>query len=544
MMHSSRDDTMAGDTLAGSGIGLHGRLGPGYDTVLTAPALNLLAELHRRFEPTRQKLLAARRERQARFDAGELPDFRADTRAIRAGDWRVAPIPAALQDRRVEITGPVERKMIINALNSSAKVFMADFEDSNSPTWANTVEGQIHLRDAVAGTIEFTAENGKHYALKPDASTVLMVRPRGWHLPEKHLRIDGQPISGGLFDLALFALHNAQRLHARDRGPYFYLPKLQAMEEAALWDEVLAFLEVRLALPIGTMKVTLLIETLPAVFEMDEILHALKGRITGLNCGRWDYIFSYLKTFRRHRDRVLPERGQIHMGVPFLKTYSELLIRTCHRRGAHAMGGMAAQIPISGDPIANEEALARVRLDKEREAKAGHDGTWVAHPGLIPVAQGVFDQHMPTAHQQHVLRDDVAARSESELRTALIAPSPGAITHAGFLNNLDVCVRYLAAWLDGLGCVPIHHLMEDAATAEISRAQLWQWLHVGGQQLDDGTAIDFTLFDALLASVEERLPGSGLPGQTRIAEAAQMLGEMIHAEDLAEFLTLPAYERL
>ena len=544
MMHSSRDDTMAGDTLAGSGIGLHGRLGPGYDTVLTAPALNLLAELHRRFEPTRQKLLAARRERQARFDAGELPDFRADTRAIRTGDWRVAPIPEALQDRRVEITGPVERKMIINALNSSAKVFMADFEDSNSPTWDNTIEGQIHLRDAVAGTIEFTAENGKHYALKPDATTVLIVRPRGWHLPEKHLRIDGQPISGALFDLALFALHNAQTLAAKGLGPFYYLPKLQSHHEAALWDEVMSYLEVHLRLPIGSMKATVLIETLPAVFEMDEILHALKGRIAGLNCGRWDYIFSYLKTFRRHRDRVLPERGQINMGVPFLKTYSELLIRTCHRRGAHAMGGMAAQIPISGDPIANEEALARVRLDKEREAKAGHDGTWVAHPGLIPVAQGVFDQHMPTSNQQHVLREDVAARSEDELREALLAPSPGTITRAGLLNNLDVCVRYLAAWLDGLGCVPIHHLMEDAATAEISRAQLWQWLHVGGQQLDDGTPIDFTLFDALLASVQQRLPSSGLPGQQRIAEAAQMLGEMIHAEELAEFLTLPAYERL
>ena len=546
MMHSSRDDdTMAADTLAGSGIGLHGALRPGYDTVLTAPALNLLADLHRRFEPTRQKLLAARRERQARFDAGERPDFREDTRAIRAGDWRVAPLPAALQDRRVEITGPVERKMIINALNSSAKVFMADFEDSNSPTWANCVEGQIHLRDAVAGSIAFTAsDTGKHYALKPEATCVLMVRPRGWHLAEKHLRIDGQPISGGLFDLALFALHNAQTLHARDRGPYFYLPKLQAMEEAALWDEVLAFLEVRLGLPIGTMKVTVLIETLPAAFEMDEILHALKGRIAGLNCGRWDYIFSYLKTFRRHRDRVLPERAQIHMGVPFLKTYSELLIRTCHRRGAHAMGGMAAQIPIAGDPIANEEALARVRVDKEREARAGHDGTWVAHPGLIPVAQDVFDRIMPTPHQQSVLREDVGARSDADLRDALLTPSTGSITRAGLLNNLDVCVRYVAAWLDGLGCVPIHHLMEDAATAEISRAQLWQWLHVGGQQLDDGTPLDFALFDELLAGVSERLPSSGLPGQARIAEAAQLLSEMIHAEELAEFLTLPVYERL
>jgi malate synthase len=550
MMHSSKDQLMAGDSLAGSGIGLHGAFAPGYDTVLTPEALLLLADLHRRFEPARQTLLAARRERQARFDAGELPGFREDTRAIRAGDWRVAPIPAALQDRRVEITGPVERKMIINALNSGAKVFMADFEDSSSPTWAAMVEGQVHLRDAVAGTLAFTAAPladgtpGKHYALHADATAVLVVRPRGWHLPEKHLRIDGAPMSASLFDLGLFALHNARALHARDRGPYFYLPKLQAMEEAALWDEVMAFLEVRLALPIGTMKATVLIETLPAAFEMDEILHALRGRIAGLNCGRWDYIFSYIKTFRRHRDRILPERGQITMAVGFLRTYSELLIHTCHRRGAHAMGGMAAQIPIANDPIANEEALARVRLDKEREAKAGHDGTWVAHPGLIPVAQAVFDQHMPTPHQHHVVREDVAARGEAALREALIAPSAGCITRAGFTNNIDVCVRYLAAWLDGLGCVPIHHLMEDAATAEISRAQLWQWLHADRTRLDDGNAVDFALFDGLLASVSERLPKHGMPGQARIAEAAAMLGRMTHAKELEEFLTLPAYERL
>jgi malate synthase len=545
-MQVSGERHMAADTLAGSGIGLHGAMAPGYETVLTPEALLLLAELHRRFDPVRQKLLEARQQRQRRFDTGELPDFRADTRAIREGDWRVAPIPAALQDRRVEITGPVERKMIINALNSDARVFMADFEDSSSPTWPTMMEGQIHLRDAVAGTIGFTAENGKRYALKPDAHTVLVVRPRGWHLPEKHLRIDGTPISGSLFDLALFALHNATALHARDRGPYFYLPKLQAMEEAQLWDDVMAFLEVRIGLPIGTMKATVLIETLPAVFEMDEILHALRGRIAGLNCGRWDYIFSYIKTFRKHRDRVLPERAQINMGVPFLKAYSELLIRTCHRRGAHAMGGMAAQIPIAADPIANEEALTRVRLDKEREARAGHDGTWVAHPGLIPIAQRVFDAAMPTPHQQHVTRDDVVAD-----RDTLIMPSSGGITRAGFLNNLDVCVRYLAAWLDGLGCVPIHHLMEDAATAEIGRAQLWQWLHYADDspgstplRLDDGAAIDVALFDAMLATVGERLPKEGLPGQQRIAEAAALLGELTHAAELAEFLTLPAYERL
>jgi malate synthase len=517
-------------------------LSPAQAAILTPAALDLLAELHRRFDPTRRALLAARQARQARFDAGDRPGFRADTRAIRESDWKVAAIPPALQDRRVEITGPVERKMIVNALNSGAKVFMADFEDSTSPTWANVLDGQVHLRDAVAGTIDFTADTGKHYALRPDATTVLVVRPRGWHLPEKHLHIDGAPVSGSLFDLALFALHNAATLAARDRGPYFYLPKLQAMEEAALWDEVMAFLEVRLGLGIGTMKATVLIETLPAAFEMDEILHALRGRIAGLNCGRWDYIFSYLKTFRRHADRVLPERAQVNMGVPFLKTYSELLIHTCHRRGAHAMGGMAAQIPIPSDPIANEEALARVRLDKEREAKAGHDGTWVAHPGLIPIARQVFDTFMPGPHQHAVMRDDVAARGEAALQALLVTPSPGSITRAGFLNNIDVCVRYLAAWLDGMGCVPIHNLMEDAATAEISRAQLWQWLHHAGAtplRLDDGTALDVALFDAALAGVAQRVPA-----HPRLADATALLGELTHATELAEFLTLPAYEYL
>ena len=527
------------DASTHSGIALTGPAVSGADSFLTPGALHLLAELHRRFEPTRQALLDARQARQSRFDAGELPDFRADTRNIREADWRVAPIPAALQDRRVEITGPVDRKMIINALNSSAKVFMADFEDSSSPTWAAMIEGQINLRDAVTGSIEFTGDNGKQYALRDDAKTVLIVRPRGWHLPEKHLTIDGAPMSGSLFDLALFAFHNATTLHAKDRGPYFYLPKLQAMEEAALWDEVMAFLEVRLNLPIGTMKATVLIETLPAVFEMDEILHALRGRIVGLNCGRWDYIFSYIKTFRRHADRVLPERSQINMTVPFLNLYSELLIKTCHRRGAHAMGGMAAQIPISGDAAANDAAMARVRNDKIREAKNGHDGTWVAHPGLVPIAQGVFDEFMPAPNQQNVSRTDVIAD-----RDILIAPSTGTISRAGFLNNIDICVRYLAAWLDGLGCVPIHHLMEDAATAEISRAQLWQWLHVGGQVLEDGAAIDFALFDDAIAGVPARLPSAGMPGQARVGEATSLLSELTHADTLADFLTLPAYERL
>ena len=512
----------------------------GVEQIVSDQALELLAELHQRFEPSRRQRLVEREGRQTRFDAGELPDFRTDTAHIRDADWRVSPVPAALQDRRVEITGPVDRKMIINALNSDARVFMADFEDSTSPTWGNLIDGQINLRDAVAGDISLTAENGKQYALRDDADTVLIVRPRGWHLDEKHVLVDGEPVSGGIFDLALFALHNAAVLHARDRGPYFYLPKLQSMEEAALWEEVMAFIEVRLGLPLGCMKATVLIETLPAVFEMDEILHALRGRIVGLNCGRWDYIFSYIKTFRRHADRVLPERGQVPMTSPFLAAYSELLIKTCHRRGAHAMGGMAAQIPISGDAEANEAAMARVRADKLREASAGHDGTWVAHPGLIPIAQTIFDKHMPTANQvESAPRSDV-----SVTRDQLIVAPTGTITGDGFRNNIDVCVRYLAAWLDGFGCVPIHHLMEDAATAEISRSQLWQWLHVGGQQLDDGTAIDFALFDRTLAGATERLPTSGLPGQSRIAEAVAMLAELTHADTLVDFITLPAYERL
>ena len=513
--------------------------GPDAPALLTADALALLAELHRRFEPPRQRLLAARRERQAAIDAGALPDFRPDTRAIREGDWTVAPLPLRLTDRRVEITGPVDRRMIVNALNSGARVFMADFEDSTAPSWANLIEGQQNLHDAVRRAIDFTAANGKRYALQSDGLATLMVRPRGWHLPEKHLLVDGERISGALFDAGLFLHHNAQLLAERDEGPYLYLPKLEACEEAALWDEVLAFLEVRAGLPIGSTKVTVLVETLPAVFQMHEILHALRGRISGLNCGRWDYIFSYLKTFRRDPRRVLPERGQVGMTVPFLKAYSELLIQTCHRRGALAMGGMAAQIPIAGDPLANEEALARVRADKLREATAGHDGTWVAHPGLIPLAMAVFDAKMPTPNQLHVTRADVRAD-----RDTLIAPSVGSITRAGFLANIDVCVRYLAAWLDAQGCVPLNHLMEDAATAEIARAQLWQWTHCGHARLDDGTPITLALFDAALDDVNARLPPDALPGRDRIAEAADLLRSFTHDDTLADFLTLAAYERL
>ena len=518
----------------------------GQDALLPPALLALLVSLHRANEPERQARLAARRQRQAYFDAGGLPDFREDTRAIRESEWTVAPLPAALQDRRVEITGPVDPKMVINALNSGAKVFMADFEDSTSPTWQNLLTGQRALIGAVKGDLSFTAPAvdgtpGKHYTLKPrDEQAVLLVRPRGWHLDEKHVRVDGAPIAGGLFDVAVFAFHNARALMSQDRGPFFYLPKLQSMEEAALWETALSHIEAALGLPHGQMKVTVLIETLPAVFEMHEILHALRERIVGLNCGRWDYIFSYLKTFRRHPDKVLPERGQVTMTQPFLKAYSELLIQTCHQRGAHAMGGMAAQIPISHDEAANEQALARVRADKLREVTAGHDGTWVAHPALIPIARAIFDEHMPQPHQHAVLREDVLVT-----RDDLIRPSFGTITRAGFEGNVEVCVRYLAAWLDGNGCVPIHWLMEDAATAEISRTQLWQWLHADNLHLADGTLIDFSLLERALLNLPTRLGDlAGMPGASRIGEAIALLDQLSHAEELAEFLTLPAYELL
>ncbi|MEO8997655.1 MAG: malate synthase A [Rhodanobacter sp.] len=520
-----------------------------YKSILTPAALRFLAQLHRRFDATRQRLLQARRQRQAGYDAGVLPDFRADTAVIRESDWRVAAIPLALQDRRVEITGPVERKMIINALNSGAKVFMADFEDSSAPTFANQLDGQLNLRDAVNGTIEFTTPEGKPYHVNANPA-VLVVRPRGWHLVDKHFSVDGEPMAGTLVDFGLFVFHNARALQARDRGPYFYLPKLEAMEEAALWDEVMALAESELNLPTGCMKATVLIETLPAAFQMHEILHALRGRIVGLNCGRWDYIFSYLKTLRGHRDRLLPERGQVLMTVPFLKAYSELLIQTCHRRGAFAMGGMAAQIPIKGDDAANEAALAKVRADKLREVQAGHDGTWVAHPALVPVAQQIFDEYMPSPNQLDVMRRDVQVSREQ-----LLAAPNGTISRAGFDNNVEVCLRYTAAWLGGLGCVPIHHLMEDAATAEIARAQLWQWLHhadipadgtSAGAALEfpDHAPIDFALFDHALAAHAHRLRDSQHPGAARAEAAATLLRAMTHADTLGDFLTVPAYDQL
>ncbi len=515
-------------------ITINGPMHAGRDRILSEPALEFLAGLHHRFDARCLALLARRRERQQGYDAGHLPDFRVDTRAIREGDWTVAAIPAALRDRRVEITGPVERKMVINALNSGARVFMADFEDSNAPTFANVIDGQTNLRDAVDGSITFANPDGRTYRLGDDPA-VLIVRPRGWHLPEPHLTIDGHPLSGALVDFGLFAFHNARALHARDRGPYFYLPKLECMEEAELWDEVMCWAEAELELPEGCMKATVLIETLPAAFEMDEILYALRKRVVGLNCGRWDYIFSYIKTCRADRSRVLPERGQVGMTVPFLRAYSQLLIRTCHRRGAFAMGGMAAQIPIKGDEAANAAALDKVRADKLREVRDGHDGTWVAHPALVAVAMDIFDADMPGPNQlDRPLAEATIGRDQ------LLAPCSGSITREGFDNNVEVALRYTAAWLDGLGCVPIHHLMEDAATAEIARAQLWQWLHHDGLEFTDHAPIDMALFDRTLASHVHRLRGTDIPGGTRIDDAAALLAELTRAGTLADFLTLPA----
>lgn len=513
--------------------------------LLPTEALALLADLHRTFEPARQQQLQARLQRQAGFDAGALPDFRAETRQIRDTDWRVAALPAALRDRRVEITGPIDPKMVINALNSGANCFMADFEDSTSPTWDNLLTGQRALREAVAGTLTFESAAGKRYALKPVAEqAALIVRPRGWHLDEKHVQVDGEAMSASLFDVGVFAFHNAHALVARDRGPYLYLPKLQSMEEAALWQQALSHIEQALGLADGQIKVTVLIETLPAAFEMDEILHALRNRIVGLNCGRWDYIFSYLKTFRRQRDKVLPERGQVTMTQPFLRAYSDLLIQTCHRRGAHAMGGMAAQIPISGDAAANDAAMARVRADKLREVTAGHDGTWVAHPALIPIARQIFDERMHGAHQHGITRDEVIVT-----RDDLIEPPLGTISRGGFDGNVEVCVRYLAAWLAGNGCVPIHGMMEDAATAEIARAQLWQWLHYADDgaeplHLHDGTAIDEALFHRALLGLPARLAAQSIPGAAHVRDAIALLEDLTWRDTLVDFLTLPAYDRI
>ena len=447
-----------------------GAMEPGFEEILSAEAMAFVAELTERFGPRVEALLTRRRQRQQEINEGNFPDFLAATRQVRADDWRVAAIPDDLQDRRVEITGPTDRKMVINALNSGAKVFMADCEDSLTPTWHNVIQGQINLRDAVRHEIEFTSPEGKQYRLKDDPA-VLIVRPRGWHLYEKHILLDGQRVPGAFVDFGLYLFHNAKAALDRGTGPYFYLPKLESHQEAQLWNEVFEFSESRLGLSHGTIKCTILIETILAAFEIDEILYALKDYIVGLNCGRWDYIFSFIKKFHRYPEFVLPERDKVGMTTHFLRSYSQLVIKTCHRRGALAIGGMAAQIPIKGDEQANEVAIGKVRQDKEREASDGHDGTWVAHPGLVPIALEIFDQHMPGKNQLDRLREDVTVNAAD-----LLAIPPGGISEKGLRHNINVAIRYMAAWLGGNGCVPIYNLMEDAATAEISRAQIWQWI--------------------------------------------------------------------
>lgn len=504
------------------------RVGP------TVEEQGVLTALVRRFRGQVEERLAARAARQARLDAGERLGFLPETRAIREGDWRVAPAPDDLRDRRVEITGPTDRKMMINALNSGASVYMADLEDSTAPTWENLCRGQENLADAVRGTLAFTAPDGREYRLG-ETLAKLMVRPRGWHLWEPRVRVDGRPSPAGLIDAGWFLLRNAREQRARGATPALYLPKLESHLEAALWEEVLTHLEQALDLPRGTVRVTVLIETLPAAFEMDEILFALRDRILGLNCGRWDYLFSFLKVHRADPAFVLPDRGAVGMDRPFLRAYTRRVVETCHRRGAYAIGGMAAQIPIKSDPEANERALAAVRADKEREVAQGHDGTWVAHPGLVGLAREVFDRGMPGPHQLHVRLGDLGDAAELE------RVPEGPKTEAGLRLNARVSVEYLAAWLDGVGCVPIDHRMEDAATAEISRTQLWQWVR-HGVRLDDGRPVTAGLVSAVLdeeaAALARRLPPA------RVAEARALVEDLVRAPELTDFLTLPACEAL
>ena len=499
--------------------------------ILTEPAIAFLNELARAFEPRRQELLQQRKQRQQKLVAGALPDFLPDTEGIRSREWTVAPIPPDLLDRRVEITAPVEPKMIINALNSGAKVFMADFEDSNSPTWQNCIEGQLHLRDAVRRTLRYVSPDGKAYEIGP-APAVLMVRPRGWHLNEKHFEVDGQAISAAFFDFGLFLFHNAAELIERGTGPYFYLPKLESYLEASLWNDVFCFAQEKLEIPRGTIRATVLIETILAAFEMDEILYELREHSAGLNCGRWDYIFSFIKKFRNSPDYMLPDRSRVTMDRHFLKSYVDLLIQTCHRRGIHAMGGMAAQIPIKNDPRANDEALDKVRRDKLREVHAGHDGTWVAHPGLVPVAMEIFDRHMPAPNQIQRRRDDVRVQAAD-----LLAVPEGEITERGLCLNLEVGIQYLNSWLKGSGCVPIHNLMEDAATAEISRAQVWQWLKHGAK-LEDGRKVTMELVASLLAHLR------ATHGSDWTDEAVSLFEKLSYSTEFPDFLTEVAYDYL
>ena len=520
-----------------AGMEITGQVTPEFAGILSPEALAFVAKLHRAFEPRRQELLAKRAARQKEFDAGKLPDFLPETKAIRERDWTISPQPKDMLDRRVEITGPTDRKMVINALNCGASTFMADFEDANCPTWFNMIDGQINIRDAVRRTIAFE-QNGKQYQLN-DRTAVLIPRPRGWHLDEKHVKVDGRVVSGGIFDFALLFFHNASELLSRGSGPYFYLPKMESHLEARLWNDIFTMAEKDVGVPHGSIKATVLIETVVAAFEMDEILWELKDHSAGLNIGRWDYIFSCIKKFRVNKDFCLADRSQVTMTAPFMRAYALTLVKTCHRRGAPAMGGMAAQIPIKNDPAANEAALEKVRQDKLREVTDGCDGTWVAHPGLVPIAKAVFDQHMPTPNQYTKQRPDVSFGAKDLLDFQPEKP----ITEAGLRNNINVGIQYLGAWLAGNGCVPVFNLMEDAATAEISRSQIWQWIRSPKGVLDDGRKVTVELFRDLL---EDELPkvkaylGDAAYAAGKYEQAAKLFDQITTGE-YVEFLTLPAY---
>jgi malate synthase len=528
-----------------AGVQIHptGEMMPQFNDVLTADALAFVARLHRTFNPRRRELLAKRAERQARLDAGERPDFLPETRAIREGDWQVAPIPEPLQRRHVEITGPTDRKMVINALNSGADMFMADFEDANSPTFANMVQGHLNLRDAIERTITFDSPDGRRYVLNDQVAT-LLVRPRGWHLVEKHVLVDGEPISASLFDFGLYLFHNGRRLLNKGYGPYLYLPKLESHLEARLWNDVFNLAQDELGLPRGTIKATVLIETILAAFEMEEILYELREHIAGLNAGRWDYIFSIIKKFRRH-DVLLPDRAQVTMTVPFMRAYTELLVRACHKRGAHAIGGMAAFIPSRKDPEVNAVALAKVREDKLRESNDGFDGTWVAHPDLVPVARAVFDEKLgDRPHQKDRLREDVRVTGGQLIDFEVPG---GTITEAGVRNNISVAIQYIEAWLRGNGAVAIFNLMEDAATAEIARAQLWQWIHHPRGVLNDGRKVTLEMVRRFADEEMDKIRaawGEANYNKSRIGEARQIVDALVSADEFVEFLTLRAYEQL
>lgn len=528
------------DITTPDGVEILGPVTAAQAEILTGEALEFLAALHREFNPRRLELLEKRKARQAALDAGEMPDFFEETREIREGDWKVDPTPADFQDRRVEITGPVDRKMVINALNSGASCFMADFEDAHSPFWSGTLDGQINMRDAIRGTIEFTNPDGKHYSLNDKIAT-LLVRPRGWHLSEKHLHVDGERMSGSLFDFGLYFFHNARYRVDHNSGIYLYLPKMEHYLEARLWNDVFNFSEEKLGIPKGTVKGTVLIEHILATFQMEEILYELREHSAGLNCGRWDYIFSYIKKFAKMEDFILPDRAQVTMTSPFMRSYSLACIKACHKRGAFAMGGMAAQIPIRNNPEANEAALEKVRQDKHREANDGHDGTWVAHPGLVPIAKAEFDAVLgDKPNQIDRRRDDVNVTAAD-----LVEVPKGDITEAGLRNNISVGIQYLEAWLRGQGCVPIYNLMEDAATAEISRTQVWQWVHNPNGILNDGRKVTLELVRQLTQEELEKIKGE--VGEDRFTggkfpEAVELFDQLVANKELPEFLTLGAYE--